>query len=345
MSEYHPENEKTTDSLKKKLRRYQIITGVYTLGLLVFAGYYITAHASSPVYEVLINGKPVAAGANEKAIQSLLETIKHDKSNGMSNVSEFVQHVEIKHSLFSRMHPQSIDTLKPILEKKLTLKAKAACIIVNDEPVVAVTRRDDAEAALDKFKARFTENKKLASEPHFKEKVWIENAVVDPAGMCENVDEAVDALIGGGESTSIHKVKDGENAWTISKKYGILPDDLAKLNPGKNIEHLYAGDELKIGQSKPLITVVTTEHRKISQEIPYHTQRRENPSVFQGKEFVIQHGHPGRRQIELQVSCENGVVVQHETERNLILSHSQDQITVVGTKKRNAENNHHSRRR
>jgi uncharacterized protein YabE (DUF348 family) len=100
------------------------------------------------------------------------------------------------------------------------------------------------------------------------------------------------------------------------------------------MDRLGIGDEIKVAQEKPLITVVTVERQDVIDKIPYQTHTRQNSGVFEGKEFIIQYGQFGRQRIRQMVTCENGTIVKKEVESRTVLSNPHDQISVIGTKLR-----------
>ncbi len=322
--------ETTITNLRKKLRLYQFLCAVYTLALLVGAGYYGSSKLIKPVYEVRVDGKLIAATQSRSAITAVLAQIKQEKAGGLGQSSDFVQQVSVHRALFSHAKPVSADALKPLLKAKLALKVPAWVIMANDNPAAALPREQDAREVLKKYEQKFTKGKKLVAEPRIKEHVTIQKMAIDPEAVFETVDEGVEAL-GTSAEDSTHVVADGENAWTIARKYGMDPRDLEKLNPGRNLDRLSIGDQLTVSESKPAVTVETVERESFTQQIPYSIRTIENDRVLKGKVFIKQAGHPGRRRIQQLVTRENGVVVHRDTESTRILSQAQDEIKVIGT--------------
>lgn len=320
--------------LRKKLVFYKLLSACCILVLLIEGSIFLFPRVFHPKYAIQVNGRTAALAINKSEAESVLRQIRTEKAGELGNKSDFSQRIKISPRFFTKRKALNEAELRDILNSKLTLKVPAAVILADDQPVVALPTEKEAQETLDQFKAKFSgSNTKVLAEPTFKEHLQIAKVSVDPSGVCNNVQEGLDALMLG-DDNSTHVVSDGETGYSIAQKYDISFAELSQFNPGKNLDHLKVGDELNIGHGKPSLTVVTVEKRNFEEVIPFKTQRISNPEVFQGKTFVVQYGRSGKRLIQQQVTCENGVITERQQKSAQELIHPQDEIIRVGTKAR-----------
>ncbi|MGQ9698145.1 MAG: LysM peptidoglycan-binding domain-containing protein, partial [Armatimonadota bacterium] len=124
--------------------------------------------------------------------------------------------------------------------------AKAYAIVVNGRPLVALRSEREAKDTLNAVKAHYSAGlPNLLEEPSFKEQVVVRKQAVPAKLIAASANAAAEALTGGPGAVGLHRVAPGENAWLIAKRAGISVEELAKLNPNRNLEHLDVGDILR----------------------------------------------------------------------------------------------------
>jgi LysM repeat protein len=268
-------------------------------------------------------------------IEAALERVKEEEAPGASEVA-FVQDVRVAAADPEEVTLADEETALARLQEAIELSSDRAVIYIDGVAAVALPDEDQARLALDRVKADLAGSPaKLSAEPAFKEKVEVrvEEAQQD---LWADVDTTVSLLKGeGGEEVKTHQVASGETAWSISQGAGVSVADLARLNPGTDLDMLRAGQSLKVGgAAEPVLTVVSEGRIASVQATPYETIVRRNPLVYAGKRFLKQPGIPGSERVTYRVRYENGRVVEREVLRRDRVARPRAKVVVVGSKPR-----------
>jgi len=212
---------------------------------------------------------------------------------------------------------------------------EAYAIVVNGRTLTALPSRREAEDALNAVKARYSAHlPHLMEEPSFKEPVAVRKQAVPTKLIAPNADAAADALTGGSGALGLHRVAAGENAWLIAKRLGITHEELAKLNPGRDLEHLNVGDLLRTRPDAVVLTVVTKELRTRRTYTPPEERRIASPKMYRGKQILVQPGRWGLKEIEYVRVCENGLPVSVVQQAVRVVRRPSQRVVIVGTKPR-----------
>ncbi len=281
---------------------------------------------------IFVNGKPVAwlgsVRLAQRAVNLALEELR--KRHGPQ--AEFAETIEIG-SLPLRGETSLVSPAEAAqqLLAHTTPAQRAWLITVNEQPVVALTRKADAEEALEAVKAHFTPPYvTLVREPRFKERVTVREGKVPVGQVLPDAKAAVQKLIGGLEPPHYHIVRAGEVGIRIARRYGLTLVQLQQLNPDKNLDRLKVGDKLLVKRGKPLVTVVVTYQVLQREPVPYKVERRFAPHLPGGALVTQQKGREGLKEVVLEVTCENGVEVIRKVVKERIVKEPVTEVILVG---------------
>jgi hypothetical protein len=232
--------------------------------------------------------------------------------------------------------PSGAGTPEERLAKALELRAERAVIYVDDQDVVALPSRAEAEAVLEEVKAALAGPvKELEAPPSFKQQVEVRTETVGEELWADRATAA--GLLRGedGETPAHHSVGRGETAWDIARKYRLTLEQLSAQNAGVNLDRLQVGQQLRVGSaSEPLVTVVTEGRMTRTLPSPFGVVLRRSPAMFVGKRMLVHTGRPGRQRIVYRVRAENGRVVRQEILSRQTVQRARDQVVIVGAKPR-----------
>ncbi len=99
----------------------------------------------------------------------------------------------------------------------------------------------------------------LVEKPTFLQKVALK-PVVCPVEKVLTVQQAVDYLTHG-DTPALHEAQPRDTAQSIAEKYSAKLADLAKWNPGRDLNLVRPGDKLVVRRPEPPLTVLTVERR------------------------------------------------------------------------------------
>jgi len=179
------------------------------------------------------------------------------------------------------------------LEAATTIEAQGWAVIVDDNPIVALPTKEDAEKTLEMVKSFYERKvKNLDGKPTFKENVFVDKRHVLIRDLRSAPEDAVSALTTTSEKPTVHAVKRGDRAVNIARHYGVSLAQLKSLNPGVDPDRLTEGDLLTIQLPKLPVTV-------ICKSIVTETVNISPPSG-------VRSGRTGTRVTKVLVTYENG---------------------------------------
>lgn len=231
--------------------------------------------------------------------------------------------------------PEETERRKPSARPSSAAVRDAYAIVVNGKPLTALASQREVEDALNAVKARYSADiPNLLEEPSFKEPVVVKRQAVPARLIAPDANTAAEVLCGGSGAVGVHRVAAGENAWLIAKRLGMTQEELAKLNPGRDLEHLNVGDLLRTRPDAVILTVVTKEVRTRRVYIPPEERRIASPRMYRGKQILVQPGRWGLKEIKYVRVCENGVPVSKVEQAVRIVRRPSARVVIVGTKPR-----------
>lgn len=323
--------------LRRRLFMERVVFVTLILALLVVI---LILRRPLPAWVISVNGEPVIAVADRQTAESLLDKIKREQAPILSETgplslaqADFQEAVAITRVKAKDHQVVSADQARGKLGRLLNTVIPAYAILVDGKLAVALPTEADATRCLSRVKARSApETARLESPPRFKESVSIRKREVPANQLKAKIDQAVKVLLQGGSRTTTYRVRKGDTAWIIAHNHGIGVPDLQKLNPQTDLKRLHGGDKLVVGAVRPQLTVVTREKRTWSELIDFPTESTETEDLPRGTRRVVQPGEPGKREVEVVVTLENGRVVEREKASYQVLKEPVPRKVLIGTK-------------
>lgn len=129
-----------------------------------------------------------------------------------------------------------------------------------------------------------------------------------------------------------HKVKKGETAKSIAKKYSLTLKQLKALNPDYDFKEIKKGSKLLVAAETNYVRIKVMKTTVRTQEIPFETITKDSSSLNKGSKKVSQEGKNGINKITELVTYING-----EKSYSTVISEKQvkspvNKIILVGTK-------------
>ena len=212
---------------------------------------------------------------------------------------------------------------------------KAAVITVNGEPVVAVAdeaaAREVVDTILNSYRESYLSDATVVEELSFAEAVtWEEGEVA--ADSIKTVEEAINVLLLGTDKVATYTVASGDTAWDIALEYGLTTDQLAKANPGVDIELLQIGQQLTITYKEPYVHPQSVSQRVVYEGIPFAEQRIEDDTLWPWESVVVTPGRSGTREKVIRERRQDGQIVSTEVLSSRVTAEPVTQVRRVGVK-------------
>lgn len=245
---------------------------------------------------------------------------------------------DIEFDRVSALGDVKIDSSEDVL-KRLSymgnLNVKAYGIYVNGEKVGAVENKDAAANVLQDIKDRYSSGREGAEveEAVFIESVDIRKSNTDLEDVSSEK-EMVEKLCTSGEKEVKHQVVAGETLADIAKLYSVTEEQLLEENPDIDQTKLEVGSVITFHQTAPVLTVRITEMATYEKEVPYETEERDDPDMYQGDSETSQQGENGLEEVTSRIVLVNGEQVEETPLVTTVKKEAVPEIIMVGSKER-----------
>ncbi len=337
-------------SNKKKLT-----IGALTCSMLFGASTYVHAtdlhtDALNTIYHVYVDHKLIGTIEDKELYERLIKN-KIAEVNDMYSTFNLVigEDVELIPERVFRARTNTTETLE-LLNEKLTVKATATALNVNNEQVLFVEEEEIANNVLRKMKLQYVTEEDLDGVEELKEglsenkpenqildvkfsvDVNIEQSLAKPDQIL-NVDQAVKKLNLGTLEEKVYIVEQGDVLSTIAEKHSLTTSQLLVLNPDIDENTLLQiGKKLNVTAYEPVLTVIVEEEIVSDEEIPFSTETEDDPTMWKGDKKVVQEGKVGKRVVHYSVIRENGKTIKREIIKEEILQEPINRLIKNGTK-------------
>jgi uncharacterized protein YabE (DUF348 family) len=202
------------------------------------------------------------------------------------------------------------------LRRNMEYLLEAAAIYVDGRQEAAVLNRNIAEDVLWRVKEQFFQDGLdiIHDASAFIEDVQIRLFETDGTGLL-NSEQAFITLNREIPHRWSYTVRSGDVASVIANRHGMTLEELAGLNPSRNLERIHPGDILQMVTSRPLLTVITYELRTYVEVIPKPIEYIVLADQPAGFSRVREQGSDGQRRVTAYIIRHNGF---EQDEREII---------------------------
>lgn len=322
------ENRKKLEGKKKSIMGH--FAGVVLVAIAMVA---LFNHATG--FEYSYNGKVLGYVKNQEDVLKILDlvsdelskeygsTIQIDKDNDIAFKSVVVVDKDI----------DDVDTVLKRLTYMSDMEAEACGIYIDGQFYAACENEKAAKSVLKKVQDQFLEKQDNVKyeKVGFKEDVELKKYNTKLAYISSEK-KAVEAILSGGNKEERYIVQSGDTYYDICEKFDISYEDLKKNNPDIQEELLFPGDELIMEKAVSALTVISVEKSTFAEKVKYKTEYRDDDTMYEGDEKVIQKGVNGKRVVTARITRENGEIIEKEVLKTETIKKTVKKIVVRGTK-------------
>ncbi|MGQ5711764.1 LysM peptidoglycan-binding domain-containing M23 family metallopeptidase [Desulforudis sp. DRI-14] len=294
------------------------------MSLIVAIGFNI--QAETKVWAVQVNGEPVAVVAEKQAFDQALASLKENFGGELPE--ERIRIVNTFTCNTARL--VSASQLEDELAGALGLRTRACGVRIDGELKLVFADRQTAESFLKQYKAKYPSDP--GCDVRFLQKVQL--VEVDAANKdIVSIEEAFALAQKLQRQNKVYKVKEGDTLWDIAIASGLTVNELVSANPGLAEDQVLAlGQELNVGKTQPLLTVVSTGEVKEIVPVAFPVKVRQDKSLALGSRKVVKPGKEGKKEIVYAVTRYNGKVVKRQQIASAIVQQPVSQEEVRGTR-------------
>ena len=323
--------------LKEKIKKLYIekknesmIGGVIIIALIVL----VTSMYASPnsVYSVTVNNIEIGYIEDENLLKDAKETVQILKADEVG-AEVFLK----KNIIIATESEEKTETflLKEDIGKLLLedtyFETNAYIINIENNDVVALKTKEDAEQVLIEAQNVYLEDTGSVVEFEIKEKVDIVKEAVD-LQMIYSVEDATRLVVTGTTEEKIYTVEKGDSNWKIARQFDISVEDINNANPGMDSDLLQIGQKINLITPIPYLTIAIEEEATYSEKISYGITYEKTDILYEGEEKVKKYGVFGVKEITAKIIKENNTEIERDIIGSSVVKDAENQVVLIGTK-------------
>ncbi|MBM6616911.1 peptidoglycan DD-metalloendopeptidase family protein [Bacillus sp. RD4P76] len=305
------------------------------------------------VYHVYVNGERLGTIDSKKVVEDYIEKRQNQLLAAQPDITVSLDDnvVYISEKVFRPV----VDNKEVLnkLSENLEIVAEAYSIIINDEAIAYVDKKEKAEDVLRQMKLKYVSEEVLTEieqrDPEatlppleegqsrildvtFTEKVSINKEHVTPDRLF-TVEDAVTYLSKGTLEEKKYQVQNGDVLGSIAEKHGLALQDLLSINPGMTDEStIKPGDELNVTALTSYLHVAIQEEVYKRESITFSREIVENKEMNKGDKKIKQKGENGEKLVNSLITKVNGQVSNQEIVSSEVVKQPVNEIVEKGTK-------------
>ncbi|MDI6618746.1 MAG: peptidoglycan DD-metalloendopeptidase family protein [Clostridiales bacterium] len=333
--EERPREEKILENKGKIAAFAQIIAACLIGATLTGGGIYYNNYKKSG-YMVRYEGKFLGYVKNRESALKAIREVKDDirSYDGSIAVSD---DIELMTMLINPEKTTNSEAIRNTIEDDLYKQYTSYVITVNGKEIGALKSRTDAEDIIEKTRKYYENQEKRENvqvvDVNIKDDIEYIERVVNNSKVTdkESILKLLTSSIG---ETKKCAVKTGDTIWDIAKNNNMSVNDIAKLNPGLNVDKLQIGQNINISVSRPFLNVETVLKVNTDEGIPYNVTYINDSSLYKGQTKVVNSGEYGVNRTVKQLKKFNGKVTESKILSTSTVKDPVARVVAQGTKEK-----------
>lgn len=313
-----------------------IISGVLVVNNVQGKGQVNLSEANIEAQKVFFGGKEVGIVISDQKIDNILQEVQKELTQKHELEILIDQDITFESTQVDSESITSISKVKENIKNNLSYEVYAYALYIDGKEFAILESDEVFDKLLEDIKMPYI-NKSEEQGFEIEEIEIVENVEIKikktPLSEILDYDTVFSLVQKGTTEEKIHTVENGESYWTIAHKYDLSVEDLEKANPGKSASLIHPGDELSLIVPKPYLTVATYENETFTQKIPFDKEVEKSSSLYSDQRVVKVRGTYGEKEIFAKVQKHNGIVVDKEILKEVVIADPKPQIELQGTKK------------
>ena len=272
-------------------------------------------------YRVYIDGEYIASVPDKKVLYNSINTI--DTVLGTDYNLDIEPETEL-----AVVKPKEGDITDEIVET-LDDVTEGVVLTVDGEAVTAFANSSDAEQTLDSvLEASRTEG---AVSVEFVNEIELNETYVKTETV-QDVSGVTELLTSYETEPEVYTLSEGENLETVSEKLQITKEELLNRNTAFTESDFRKGAKIITNRPKKVLSVKLQFETNITEEIPFETEKIDDPELYEGTTDLRKQGKTGIKEITCESVEIDGVRTQQIITDEIVRKRPVKQIELVGTK-------------
>ncbi len=164
----------------------------------------------------------------------------------------------------------------------------------------------------------------------FNKKIHIDKTIV-PVRELNKKEEIYGNLSAMEEEIEKYQIRNGDTLWDIALDHKIPVEEILRINPQMS-EIIQPGDEINLSVPKPTLGVEVREKVVYNEDIPFDIKEVEDKTIYEGRRTIVDRGINGEKKVEAEIVKVNGIEVDKNIIKEVVLAEPKEQTEKVGTK-------------
>lgn len=302
------------------------ITAILAGGLTFYLG------TTTSVAAVTLNGQQIGYVQSAEAGNALLNSILEQEGQPFGLAAKTHDTITYKNLRVKPATYQASVVSMEALADGLSYYFDGYKLEANGELIAVLPSLEAAEKVLKDYQDHFvkpSDTNQVASVG-FAENITLAEM---EAGLeqVKQSDEALQALLDGKVEVKDYTVQEKDSWWLIARKNDMLTDEVLAGNPGTTKDTtLQPGQVIKLVNSTPYLTVVSTGTYTGPESIPYDVITKTDSKLDVGETKVVTEGSSGSKLVTYSYEQKNGVDVTKKIIEEKILQEPVDKVIAKG---------------
>ena len=310
----------------------KMVTGLFALVIMVCGVLLTMQHYT--VYEYAYNGRVLGYVKSEDSVVGLLDVAgDHMSSNNDGAHIKFIagNNVTFRKVSAAEKDLDDADTVMNKLTYMTDIEVSAYGIYQDGKLLTVVETKGTADSLVNETLAYYKKPAKGMRMDQIKFAKQVEVKQIDVMlTSVQSKKQASEQLVNGGVISMSHIIKSGENVNSVAKKYDVNIKDMSGKNSEQAVSNLKSGDLVKMEKTVTPLEIRTVESGKMSEPIPYETEKQETKDLYKGESLVAQEGVEGRQIVSGTITKVNGKEVKRNIKHKEVVAQPVKRIVKVG---------------
>lgn len=310
----------------------KIVSGLFALVIMVCGVLLTLQHYT--VYEYAYNGRVLGYVKSEDSVVGLLDVAgDHMSSNNSGARIKFIadNNVTFRKVSAAEKDLDDADTVMNKLTYMTDIEVSAYGIYQDGKLLTVVETKGTADSLVNETLAFYKKPAKGMKMEQIKFVKQVEVKQIDVMlTSVQSKKQASEQLLSGGTINMSHIIKSGENVNSVAKAYDVNIKDMTTKNGNQEVSDLKPGDLVNMEKKITPLEVRTVEKGKMSEAIPYETEKQETTDLYKGESLVAQEGVDGRQIVSGTITKVNGKEVKRNIKHKEVVAQPVKKIVKVG---------------
>lgn len=325
MSENHHDSHKKESffsRVRKAIARHPVSPLLYVTILAVAIGYIVFNDMYTQAYVVSVDGQEVGVVATTEEVDAMVNSLETRVTSILGEEYHYDGEITVTAAYTPTGSYSDTGAIEDSLFEEVGALVEAYGISVNGEEFGYAASEADLREMLDSISAPYLNENTVSYD-------FVEDVQLYPVELPANTEYDLNSIYAALTVLTVedayYEVKAGDTFNAIAYGLGMTPAELSGLNMDVNINKLMPGQQLKIQQAVPFLSVINYTNETYEEAISSPIEYIETADLYVGSTKIKEEGTDGLALVNANATYVNGV----EVEREVVTSETLEEPTTT----------------